>query len=64
MVERLKQFGIPVVFSDASSNTIAGEQTADPLAELKKSMRMWGMLLGASAKANAFIAFYERELAG
>lgn len=64
MVERLKQFGIPVVYSDASSNTIAGAQAADPISEFKNAMKMWGVLLGASAKANAFIAFYERELAG
>ena len=64
LVERLKQLGIPVVFSDASSNTIAGAQTADPVTELRRSLNMWGVLLGASAKANAFIAFYERELAG
>ncbi|MCO5733323.1 ABC transporter substrate-binding protein [Rhizobium sp. SSA_523] len=64
MVERLKQFGIPVVFSDASSNTNAGEPTAGPVAELKNAMKMWGGLLGTLTKANAFIAFYERELAG
>lgn len=64
MVERLKQFGIPVVYSDASSNAIAGEQPTDPVAELKNSMTMWGVLLGASAKADAFASFFEGELAG
>ncbi len=64
IVERLRQFGIPVVFGDASSNTITGEQGSDPVAELKTSMKMWGALLGASAKADAFISFFERELAG
>lgn len=64
LVERLKRFGIPVVFSDASSNTAAGEQATHPVAELKASMRMWGTLLGAAAKADAFTSFFERELAG
>ena len=62
LVERLKQFGIPVVFSDASSNTAASEQATDPIIALKASMRMWGTLLGATAKADAFISFFEREL--
>lgn len=63
MVERLKQFGIPVVFSDASSNSVAGQQSS-PVAELKTSMKMWGLLLGESAKADAFTSFFERQLAG
>ncbi|WP_246746721.1 ABC transporter substrate-binding protein [Agrobacterium burrii] len=63
LVERLGRLGIPIVFSDASSNTLAGEHIADPVADLKTSMKMWGALLGASAKADAFIAFYEKELA-
>jgi iron complex transport system substrate-binding protein len=64
LAERLEQLGIPVVFSDASSNTIAGEQATDPAAALKASMTMWGTLLGAKDKSNAFIAFFEGELAG
>ncbi|APO76909.1 iron-siderophore ABC transporter substrate-binding protein (plasmid) [Rhizobium etli 8C-3] len=64
MVERLKQFGIPVVYSDASSNAAAGEQAADPVSELKTSMKMWGALLGATDKADAFTSFFDREMAG
>lgn len=64
LVERLGQLGIPVVFSDAASNTTGGEQAANPVAELKASMKMWGALLGAMDKADAFTSFFERELAG
>lgn len=64
MVERLKQFGIPVVYSDASSNTTAGEPAADPVSELKASMKMWGALLGATDEADAFTSFFDREMTG
>ncbi|WP_245581963.1 ABC transporter substrate-binding protein [Phyllobacterium phragmitis] len=64
IAERLGQFGIPVVFSDASSNTFVGARDSDPVAELKASMKMWGVLLGVSEKADTFVSFYERELAG
>jgi iron complex transport system substrate-binding protein len=53
-----------VVFTDASSNAIAGEPATDPVADLRNSMKMWGVLLGASAKAEAFASFFERELTG
>jgi iron complex transport system substrate-binding protein len=64
LVERLKQLDIPIVFSDASSNTLTDAQTTDPVGELNASMRMWGTLLGATAKADAFISFFDREMAG
>ena len=64
LVERLKQLGIPVIFSDTSSNRVADDQLADPITELKASMQMWGRLLGETAKADAFTAFVNRELAG
>lgn len=63
MVERLKQLGIPVAYSDAASNSAASGQASDPVAELKASMRMWGTLLNATAKAEAFTAFFDQELA-
>lgn len=62
LAARLKPFDIPVVFSNASSNTRSDGQTPDPLSELRASMRMWGTLLGATEKADAFVAFFEREL--
>lgn len=64
LVVRLKQFGIPVVFSDASSNATGDEQGSNPVAELKTLMKMWGALLGATTKADAFTSFVEKELAG
>ncbi|NTF46041.1 ABC transporter substrate-binding protein [Rhizobium rhizogenes] len=63
MVERLKQLGIPVAYSDAASNSAASGQASDPVAELKASMQMWGTLLNATAKAEAFTSFFDRELA-
>lgn len=57
----LKKLGVPVVFSDASSN--ADDQPSDPVAELNASMTMWGQILGDSAKAAQFIGFYTDEMA-
>jgi iron complex transport system substrate-binding protein len=64
LVERLKQVGIPVVFSDASSNASENTQARDPLTKLKASLTMWGRLLGATGKAKTFASFVEHELAG
>jgi iron complex transport system substrate-binding protein len=63
LVERLTRFGIPVVFSDASSNAGAGGRADYPVAEIEASMKMWGELLGATVKADAFVSFFKRELA-
>jgi iron complex transport system substrate-binding protein len=63
LIARLKQVGIPVVFSDASSNVSAGQTPPDPLSKLKASMTMWGTLLGAGEKAKAFVSFFEHQLA-
>ncbi|MDQ0457776.1 ABC transporter substrate-binding protein [Rhizobium paknamense] len=57
----LKKLGVPVVFSDISSNS--GNGASNPLNDLKTSMTMWGRILGASDKATAFTAFFEQELA-
>lgn len=64
LLRRLETFGIPVVFSDASTNAAEDGQAAGPVDAMKASLRMWGTLLGASEKAEAFIAFFERELTG
>jgi iron complex transport system substrate-binding protein len=64
LVERLRRLDIPVVFSDASSNGLTDNQSSDPIAELKASMRMWGAVLGATAKADAFTAFFSRQMTG
>ncbi|MCZ7463998.1 ABC transporter substrate-binding protein [Rhizobium rhizogenes] len=64
LLQRLKEIGIPVVFSDASSNAADEARASGPVDAMKASMRMWGTLLGASGKAEAYITFVERELAG
>ncbi|CVI58578.1 ABC transporter substrate-binding protein [Agrobacterium leguminum] len=64
LLQRLKEIGIPVVFSDASSNAADEERATGPVDAMKASLRMWGTLLDASDKAEAYIAFVERELAG
>ncbi|KJF71197.1 ABC transporter substrate-binding protein [Agrobacterium arsenijevicii] len=64
LLQKLTEFGIPVVFSDASSNTTDGEPLVGQVDAMKASLRMWGRLLGAAEKAEAFISFFERELAG
>lgn len=56
---QLESLGIPVVFSDTMSNDGAETSRLD---ELRKSMRMWGALLGAPARAEAFIDFFEARV--
>ena len=51
-------FGIPVLFSDTSSN--AGRSGGDDLPAL---LRMWGRLLGQEARAEALLAFIEARFA-
>jgi iron complex transport system substrate-binding protein len=62
LVGRLKQFGVPVVFSDASSNAGAELKPSDIVSQLRTYMRMWGELLGAQSKADAFTAFFAQNL--
>ena len=64
LLQRLQEIGIPVVFSDASSNAADEARATGPVDAMKASLRMRGTLLGASDKAEALIAFVERELAG
>lgn len=56
LVGKLQELGIPLIFSDASSNTLASEALSDPQAALENSMRMWGTLLGAEERAEAYLA--------
>jgi iron complex transport system substrate-binding protein len=64
LLQRLMELNIPVVFSDNSSNTLAGQQVSNSSDLLTASMQMWGKLLGATEKADAFIAFVKGEMAG
>lgn len=63
-VERLQTLGVPVIFSDSSSNSLASEATPDPMTALEASMRMWGTLLGAGAKAEAYLELVRTALDG
>lgn len=60
---RLEHYGVPVVFSDVASNTMEDRHSIDPITQLKISMRLWGDLLGAPEKAQAYVDFVERTLA-
>lgn len=62
LVEWLERNGIPVVFSDASSNTLSGATLGAPITDLRILMRMWGDLLGAREKADAYVAFVDRHV--
>lgn len=63
LVERLESLGIPVIFSDLSSNASAGQPAAkEAIGDFREHMRMWGEVLDASDKAAAFIAFFDEHL--
>ncbi len=61
LVERLESAGVPVVFSDLSSNA-SGERTRGVVADFHEQMRMWGDVLGVADKAAAYIAFVDAHL--
>ncbi len=63
LVERLESVGIPVIFSDVSSNTtIDTSQTRNAFADLRDHMRMWGEVLDARDKAQALNEFFDEHL--
>lgn len=62
LVQWLESNGIPVVFSDTSSNADAPPAPQDPLALARGQLRLWGRILGADAKADAYIAFMDAHL--
>ncbi|SAH95987.1 ferrichrome/ferrioxamine B periplasmic transporter [Bordetella ansorpii] len=63
VVQRLQGLGIPVVFSDVSSNA-AEASRAGPGETLHRQMRMWGGILGAPGRAAAYAAYVDERLAG
>lgn len=64
LVRRLESAGIPVLFSAASSNArTGGPSWRGPVAALHDEMRMWGELLDAHEKAQAFSAFFDARIA-
>lgn len=60
---RLESLGIPVVFSDASSNA-AVPASGGPVDKLHRNLRMWGEILDADERAAAYAAFADERLAG
>lgn len=58
LVQRLEQIGIPVLFSDSSSNS-ANRAFATVDEDLARAMRMWGAILDRGEKAEEFIAFHQ-----
>lgn len=62
LVEWLERNGIPVLFSDASSNTPGSAAPAAAAGTLRPYMRMWGELLGAREKADAYATFVDRHV--
>lgn len=62
LFDRLEKIGIPVVFSDVSSNA-ASPVRAGPIENLHRHMRMWGEILDAGDRAAAFSAFADEHLA-
>ncbi|UDL87008.1 ABC transporter substrate-binding protein [Mesorhizobium sp. PAMC28654] len=63
LVERLEAAGIPVIFSDLSSNASSGLPPAKgAVGDFRDHMRMWGEVLDAKDKAAEFIAFFNTHL--
>lgn len=62
LVQWLEANGIPVVFSDASSNAREAPAPQDPLALARAQLRLWGQLLGADAQAEAYMGFIDEHL--
>lgn len=63
LVTRLESFGIPVIFSDTSSNTVAGETLDDdPVANIIGHMQMWGAVLGVADRVRDYAGFFETHM--
>ena len=64
LTRRLEAAGIPVVFSNASSNRQTGAAAdGNPSRDLGRLMRMWGTILGREQQAARFTEFVEERLA-
>ncbi|CAM5477540.1 hypothetical protein MAUB1S_08010 [Mycolicibacterium aubagnense] len=61
LVERLESAGVPVIFSDLSSNA-SDDDTKGAVGDFRDHMRMWGEVLGARDKAAEYIAFFDDHL--
>jgi iron complex transport system substrate-binding protein len=64
LVQKLESFGIPIIFSDVSSNAYPGASGRHGVIEqFRDHMRMWGEVLGASDTADAYKSFVGSRLA-
>ena len=61
LLDRLAGLGIPVVFTDVSSNADAPQ--GGPIDTLRRHMRLWGEILDAGDRAAAYLAFVDERLA-
>jgi iron complex transport system substrate-binding protein len=59
--DRLSALGIPLVFANGASNDEG--TVGDPIDDMARALRLWGALLGAEARAEAYVAFVEEHLA-
>ncbi len=63
LVERLERAGIPVIFSDLSSNTTTDKTaTTDTIVDMRRQLTMWGEILEAGERASAFLSFFDEHL--
>ena len=63
LVQRLERAGIPVIFSDLSSNTTTDNSAkTDTIVDTHRQMAMWGEVLNANQRVSAFISFFDAHL--
>lgn len=63
LTRRLGEAGIPVLFSNSSSNSESAADGEDPIRETGRIMQIWGAVLGKETEARAFTSFVEERLA-
>lgn len=65
LVQRLERAGIPVIFSDLSSNTTTDKsEKTDTIVDTHRQTAMWGEVLNANERVSAFISFFDAHLKG
>lgn len=63
LIEQLERLGIPVLFSDVASNS-SSQAASGPIETLHRQVRLWGEILNARERAEAFLAFVDEHLSG
>jgi iron complex transport system substrate-binding protein len=63
-LQRLESLGIPVAFSDVASNSGGADATAPsgPIATMHRHLRLWGDILDARERADAYTAYAGQRL--